>query len=97
MNARIGGDNGRVPRLSVDDEGVRGTSDLLLTFLQGSRVRGLILEAETNLRGGGVFSEDRAVILGRSSHDVVVKSVDAQVDLADGGLKVLSEVLTAKD
>jgi hypothetical protein len=97
VSTRVCGDNSRVPLTPVDDEGVRRTRDLLLRLLWGSRVRGLILGVETDFRRGDVFGEDRAAILDRGSHDVVGKNVDAQVDLADGGLEVLSEVRAAKN
>jgi hypothetical protein len=97
VNTRVCGDNSRVPVLPVDDECVRRTRDLLLGLLWGSRVRGLMLRVETDFRRGGVLGEDRAAILDRGSHDVVGKNVDAQVDLADGGLEVLSEVRAAKN
>jgi hypothetical protein len=97
VSTRVCGDNSRVPLTPVDDEGVWRTRDLLLRLLWGSRVRGLILGVETDFRRGDVFGEDRAAILDRGSHDVVGKNVDAQIDLADGGLEVLSEVRAAKN
>ena len=97
VNAGIRGDDDGVPILSVNDECVRRTCDLLLRLLGGKRVRGLIFGADNDFRGSGIFGEYRAAVLDRSSHDVVVKNVDAQVDLADGSLEVLSEVRTMEN
>ena len=47
-------------------------------------------------RRGSIGEGDRAIVLDRSSHEVVGEKVDAQVHLADLGLEVLAEFLTAE-
>jgi hypothetical protein len=91
VDTRVRSDDNRVPVLSIEDECVRRTRDLLLCLLWGSRVRGLILGVEADCRGrSGVFGEHRATTLDKSNHIVVGQNVDAQVELADGSLELLS-------
>jgi hypothetical protein len=90
VDTRVRSDDNRVPVLSVEDECVRRTRDLLLCLLWGSRVRGLILGVEADWGRSGVFGEHRATTLDKSNHVVVGQNVDAQVELANGSLELLS-------
>jgi hypothetical protein len=95
VQARIFGHHGRVPLLAVDDEGVRRTRHLLLRLGRDGIDHELIVGVVLRWRRSSVCDEDRAVVLDRSSHEVVGEKVDAQVHLADLGVEVLTEMLTA--
>ena len=95
MQARVFSHHRRVPLLAVDDEGVRGTRHLLLGLGRDCIEHEFILGVMLRWRRGSIGDGDRAVVLDRSSHDVVGEKVDAQIHLADLGLEVLAEVLTA--